>query len=68
MKKYKNVRAVKAYRCKCYYEHSVGPCMVSECLGVKEPITNPPCKGYECKCTEYEYKRSVKQNDNKRTR
>jgi hypothetical protein len=67
MKKYKNVKAVKARQCDCYYIHSVGPVMEKMCIGVREPFRDPPCEGYCCKCTEYD-KRSVKANDSKRTR
>lgn len=60
MKKYKNLKAIKARRCDSYYIHSVGPCMEYLCIGVREPIRDPDCKGYCCKCTEYKEIRRVK--------
>ena len=65
MKKYKNVKAVKARRCKAFCE-TYGS-MKNVCIGIKEPCETT-CGGYCCKCTEYDYKRSVKTNDSKRTR
>lgn len=66
MNKYKNVRARKARICTAYAPNWI--CTTNgnittvkgACIGVKEPIINPPCKGYCCKCTEYEYKRGFK--------
>ena len=53
MKKYTNVRAIKAIHCNCYvvYKDDV------YCIGVKHPIKNPECNGIKCKCTEYKYNR-----------
>lgn len=51
MKKYKNVKAVKARKCISYANFESG----SYCIGVSEMQKNPTCKGYKCKCTEYKY-------------
>lgn len=64
MKKYKNVRAVKARRCIAFFE-TYGS-MKNVCIGIKEPCETT-CSGYYCKCTEYDI-RSVKRNDSKNPR
>lgn len=64
MKKYKNVKALKARRCKAFCE-SYGR-MKNVCIGVKE-IFQATCGGYCCKCTEYDYKRRVKHNESENT-
>lgn len=64
MKKYKNVKALKARRCKAFCE-TYGS-MKNVCIGVKE-IFQASCDGYCCKCTEYDYKRSVKHNESENT-
>lgn len=61
MKKYKNVKAIKARRCSAYADHNNGlycykDCK-SYCWGVRESFANPICNGYKCKCTEYKYDR-----------
>lgn len=60
MKKYKKVKAIKARLCDSYYVHSVGPMIEKLCIGVPEPFRDPPCQGYKCKCTEYDYVRKQK--------
>ena len=50
MKKYKNVKAIKAKRCIAFCE-TYGT-MENVCIGVKEPCITT-CGGYYCKCTEY---------------
>lgn len=58
MKKYKNVKAVKAHKCPAYERRLDSDCFLQVyCLGVPEPFKNPTCKGYKCKCTEYRYNR-----------
>lgn len=56
MKKYKNVKAIKARLCYAYVHNFNGE-YVPYCIGVREPFSNPTCKGYKCKCTEYKYNR-----------
>lgn len=56
MKKYKNVKAIKAERCVYYYIHSVGATTEQLCLQ-NQNKRFPKCDGYKCKCTEYKYKR-----------
>ena len=59
MKKYKNVRAIKARKCDGYADHSGAKYCYSDCdsycWGVSETFKNPTCGGYKCKCTEYKY-------------
>ena len=55
MKKYKNVKAVKAHHCSSYIYDFRNMCFY--CMGVKLPFRKPKCKGIMCKCTEYKYKR-----------
>lgn len=53
MKKYKNVRAIKARKCVAYSGNTERYC--AYCFGISEPFKEPSCKGYMCKCTEYKY-------------
>lgn len=55
MKKYKNVKAIKARKCDGFYIHRDGRRMIPMCIGVREPFNYPTCNGYKCKCTEYKY-------------
>lgn len=55
MKKYKNVKAIKARRCVGFYIQRDGRRMIPMCIGVSEPFKEPVCNGYKCKCTEYKY-------------
>ena len=57
MKKYKNVRAVKARKCQGYTTRlDKEGFLHGYCIGVPEPFLSPKCNGYKCKCTEYKYK------------
>lgn len=56
MKKYKNVKAIKARKCYAYQTLiDKDGFLRSKCIGVSEPFSNPNCKGYKCKCTQYKY-------------
>lgn len=56
MKKYKNVKAIKARVC-CGYVRNFNGDYAPYCIGVHVPFKNPHCDGYKCKCTEYKYNR-----------
>ena len=55
MKKYKNVRAIKARKCTAYTEYRNEKYCTYYCMGIQEAFKNPTCDGYMCKCTEYKY-------------
>lgn len=55
MKKYKNVRPIKARKCESYVELNNKKYCAYNCMCIDESIENPSCNGYKCKCTEYKY-------------